>query len=304
MGALAISGIPPLNGFASEWLTFQSLLAVARAGAPGAAWYAWEGWYGVGAIAAVALLGLTAALAVACFVKAFGGAFLALPRHRHAAEAAEVPATMRWGMVLLAAACVALGLLAGGAFVAIRAVAAPLVPAQTAPAATAIDGVVDTWSAVSAPRLAAGTMPGVLAAPAVLALLVGAGALGLILRRSMGREARVRRAPTWVCGIDLQPHMEYTPTSFAEPIRVIFAWAVHPFRHTEVEYAPGAQNYFVHAVRYHAGVHPPIERVLYRRGLTLLLGAAHRVRRLQAGSLRLYLAYMLAALAALLAWGR
>jgi hydrogenase-4 component B len=315
VGALAISGIPPLNGFASEWLTFQSLLALARAGTPGtpgAAWYAWEGWYAVGAVGAVALLGLTAALAVACFVKAFGGAFLALPRHRHAAEAVEAPVSMRWGMVSLAAACVALGLLSGGAFGAISAVAAPLVPVvpvQTALAATytgteGADGASATWSAVSAPRLAAGTTPGVFAAPALLALIASAGALGLILRRSVGRGARVRRAPTWVCGFDLQPHMEYTPTSFAEPIRVIFAWAVQPFRHTEVEYAPGTENYFVHTLRYHAGVHPPIERVLYQRGLRLVLGASHQLRRLQAGSLRLYLAYMLAALAALLAWGR
>ena len=98
--------------------------------------------------------------------------------------------------------------------------------------------------------------------------------------------------------------MEYTPQSFADPLRLIFSWAVQPFRHTEVDYAPGAPPYFVRALRYRAGVRPPIEHAVYQRGVRLLLGAARRLHRLQPGSLRLYLAYMLVALAALLAWGR
>src|SRR5229473_2389440 len=89
VGAVAISGLPPLNGFVSEWLTYQALLA---------------GFGATGSLARVmfpvtgALLALTAALAAACFVKAFGIAFLALPRSTAAAEAREVSLSMRLGM--------------------------------------------------------------------------------------------------------------------------------------------------------------------------------------------------------------
>src|SRR5258708_29121187 len=100
IGAIAISGLPPLNGFVSECFTCQALLA------------------GFGATPALtrvvfpvagALLALTAALAAACFVKAFGITFLALPRSDGAEQAREVPISMRSGMAILALACVLLG---------------------------------------------------------------------------------------------------------------------------------------------------------------------------------------------------
>jgi hydrogenase-4 component B len=101
VGAAAISGLPPLNGFVSEWLTYQALLA------------------GFGSTAALtrvafpiagALLALTAALAAACFVKAFGISFLALPRSEEAGDAREASTPMLAGMGILAVACVGLGL--------------------------------------------------------------------------------------------------------------------------------------------------------------------------------------------------
>src|ERR1051325_5431148 len=101
IGAVAISALPPLNGFVSEWLTYQSLLQ------------------GYGTTASLlrlmfplsgALLALTGALAAACFVKAFGITFLAQPRSEHAAQAHEASPTMLLGMGLLTAACVFLGL--------------------------------------------------------------------------------------------------------------------------------------------------------------------------------------------------
>ena len=101
IGAIAISGLPPLNGFVSEWLTYQALLAgfgtthsLTRLMFP----------------IAGSLLALTAALAAACFVKAFGIPFLALPRSEAAATAQEAAPEMRYAMAMLAAACVVLGL--------------------------------------------------------------------------------------------------------------------------------------------------------------------------------------------------
>src|SRR5437762_7488898 len=101
IGAVAISGLPPLNGFVSEWLTYQSLLA---------------GFGATGGLTRIlfpiagSMLALTAALAAACFVKAFGITFLALPRSEAAEHAQEVRFSMRSAMAILALICVLLGL--------------------------------------------------------------------------------------------------------------------------------------------------------------------------------------------------
>src|SRR2546422_6229059 len=101
VGAAAISALPPLNGFASEWLVFQTLMGGALVPHPEAA---------IGMAIAVAMLALTSGLAVACFVKAFGITFLALPRSAEAERAREVPTSMQVGMLVLVGMCVALGL--------------------------------------------------------------------------------------------------------------------------------------------------------------------------------------------------
>ena len=105
VGAMAISGLPPLNGFASEWLTFQAFLYGFRGSAEPLVHFLFP----VGG----ALLALTTALAAACFVKAFGISFLALPRSGAAAGAHEVPAVMLVPQAMLAALCVVLGLFPG-----------------------------------------------------------------------------------------------------------------------------------------------------------------------------------------------
>ena len=88
IGAIAISGLPPLNGFASEWLAFQALLHGFQASTEPLVHLLYP--------IAAAMLALTGALAAACFVKAFGVSFLALPRSAAAAAAHEADASMLW----------------------------------------------------------------------------------------------------------------------------------------------------------------------------------------------------------------
>ena len=102
VGCVAISALPPFNGFVSEWLTFQTALQ-----APALQ----DGLLRTMIPIAAALLALTGALAAACFVKAFGIAFLGKPRTRRVARAREVPAGMLAGMGLLATLCLLLGVL-------------------------------------------------------------------------------------------------------------------------------------------------------------------------------------------------
>ena len=104
IGCLAISGLPPLNGFVSEWLTFQAILVSPQM----------PQWGLKLTIPAVgALLALAAALAAACFVKAFGVTFLSRPRSPAAAAAEEVDRFSLAAMFILAGLCVAAGVLPG-----------------------------------------------------------------------------------------------------------------------------------------------------------------------------------------------
>ena len=100
VGSMAIAGVPPLNGFASEWLTLQALVHVALGPALG---------LGLAGALAAAGLAATAALAVFCFVKAVGLVLLGEPRRPEVGDAVEPPIGMRFGPVFLAGCCVALG---------------------------------------------------------------------------------------------------------------------------------------------------------------------------------------------------
>ncbi len=272
VGALAISGLPPLNGFASEWLTFQALLYEFHA-LP-------SPLLRVLLPIAGAALALTAALAAACFVKAFGITFLALPRSPEAAAATESPLIMRWPQVFLAAACVALGLFPGTVVSTLTVVVDPLLGGTTA---------------VGIGQGAVGMTPGAPAFDqvtplAVLAALTGGAAIAWWWS-GVRRRAAARVVPTWGCGGVLQAESEYTATAFSKPLMLIFAAVYRPTRQVDAQ-ARGSV-YFPHAVRYHAHIEPTFERFLYEPITRAVLGVAQRLRVLQAGSLHAYLAYVI-----------
>jgi hydrogenase-4 component B len=272
VGALAISGFPPLNGFASEWLTFQALL---------------NSFHGLSSPVALvlfpvtgAVLALTTALAAACFVKAFGLTFLALPRSDAAAAARESPAVMLVPQLWLAVCCLVLGLLPG--FVVSRltaVVAAPLGASQ----------------ATSLAQGATGIAPGVGTFDALTPVVVGGALLlalgGAWVLRGWRRRAVVRVVPTWGCGGALSRETEYTATAFSKPIMMIFAAVYRPTR--TVDALGGGSAYFPRAVRYRAHIEPTFERYLYDPLARAVLRFAERLKVLQAGSLHAYLAYVI-----------
>ena len=184
IGALAISGLPPLNGFASEWLAFQALLYGFRASTEPLVHFLFP--------VSGALLALTGALAATCFVKAFGISFLALPRSQPAAAAHEVPSVMLVPQVFLAALCVALGVFPGVVITALSGVMVSLPGLQPPP--EMVRGPLG-MAATAAPF--ATVTPGALG----LALMGGLGAAAMLVLVTRIRRA-VRRAPTWGCGGD------------------------------------------------------------------------------------------------------
>ena len=269
VGAAAISALPPLNGFASEWMTFQALLAMGGQGA----------LYAVGGAVAAGLLALTSGLALFCFVKAFGIAFLGVGRSPQAAGAAEVSRPMLLGMGLLVTACVALGLLPSALVRLLGSVTAGLVGTGVA---------VPTALAISAP-VAAVYLP-----VGLVALLVGLASLAFLLGRSLGGPEVVRAAPPWVCGVALEPRMQYTASALAETIKIIFRFVLRPRRAVERERV--VSPHFVSGVRFESHVEPLYDHLIYRHAIWLFVRAAREVRILQNGSLRSYLAYMLVTL--------
>lgn len=280
VGAAAISALPPLNGFVSEWLTLQSLLSLATLG-PVAA---------IGSAVAAGLLALTGGLAAFCFVKAFGVAFLGMPRSDKADGAREVGPSMRSAMAFLALLCLALGLLP------------TLVVRLLAPVTAELVGV------SAQPSLGLTPLPvpgrgGALAPLALIGLLAALAGLALLLARAIGGPGRSRVAPPWGCGIDLEPSMQYSAAALAKPVRIIFGWLVRPYREVERKHRPDTP-YFVSAVRYEAGIHPIYERYLYAPAVRNLLALAQQIRALQNGSLRTYLAYICGTLVVVLLLAR
>jgi len=267
VGSAAISGLPPLNGFASEWLTFQSLLTLGRV--------ADEPQTALLPLLAGGALALTGALAVACFVKAFGVSFLALPRSPHAAAAREAGALELLAMGMLSLACVALGL---GAAPVVSFIGELVPSAAASPLGPALG-----LTSIGAGRL---VVPGVALA------LVALAALAVLVPRLLG-PVRSRVAETWACGITLQPIHEYTATAFAKPIRLMFRDIVRPVRDVGIVHRTGTR--FVASVHYRSHIAPVFERYVYLAIKDRLVAVAHVVRRAQNGSLQTYLAYVFVA---------
>jgi hydrogenase-4 component B len=280
VGSAAISALPPLNGFASEWLVFQSLLAGFNIPTPEVA---------VVMPIAVGMLALTSGLAAACFVKAFGISFLAIPRSREAEHAHESPPLMLAGMALLALACVALGL---APFVVVPALGRVL---------TGLGGLPDTHAVFTlnislvTPNSFASMSP-TLVAPGLLVLLGLVPLVMLIFRVNR----RLRVSDSWGCGrVGQTPRMEYTATAFAEPLRRVFAELYRPTQELSIDFHPDSK-YFVQSIEYRSGITPWFEKALYGPLLWLIKLCAAVTRRMQSGSVHMYLVYIAVALLILL----
>jgi len=281
IGAAAISALPPLNGFVSEWIIFQSLLGGFKLPAPEAA---------IMMPLAVGMLALTSGLAAACFVKAFGITFLAIPRSTEAEHAHEAPLSMRMGMGFLAFLCLGLGL---APFAVVPVLSRTL---------TGFGGLPETQAAftfnafLQTPEAAGGSVSPTLMALGLI-ILLGLIPLGLWLVRA---NRKLRVSDSWGCGrIGQTPRMEYTATAFAEPLRRVFAEIYRPTKELTIDFHPESK-YFVQSIEYRSEITPWFEQVLYEPFLRAVRFTARNVRRLQAGSLHLYLMYLAAVLVILL----
>jgi hydrogenase-4 component B len=268
VGCLAITGLPPLNGFVSEFLIY---LAAFRGAAhlPSAA--------GASAVVVLPALALMGGLAVVCFIKAFGIAFLGEPRSEAAAKAHEHGGTMSLAAVAGSVLCVAIGVFPPFAIAGVMPAAHGLAgsPVELAESVVLLVGITKTT-----------------------AILLGGLAVLALLRHWLLARRVIGKAPTWGCGYSQPtPRMQYTGTSFVDPIRSSFA-AVLRAR------VLGAHvtGYFPSAARYeHHIADMTGERILvpiWRRFLRL----NSRMRVIQSGRMQLYLVYVLVTVVGLLLW--
>jgi len=284
IGAVAISGLPPLNGFVSEWLTYQSLLAGFRATG---------GLTRILFPLAGSMLALTGALAAACFVKAFGITFLALPRGGKSSPVHEAPRSMLLGMACLTCACLALGL---GVTWFLRVFDA--LTEQVLGWRVGANLITGSGLVLSAGAPHGGTVSTAVIAIALLVLLIPAALLVSIGTRRFAP----RRGPAWDCGLPgLTEENEYTATAFSKPLRMIFSVLYQPRR--EIQAVFDVSPYFPKAIRFESEIEPTFEKRLYGPLKDLLLRFATRMRAIQAGSIHAYLAYIFVTLVLLLLFG-
>ena len=272
IAALGASGLPLGAGFVSEWLLLQSLIHSPH---DGNTLLALAMPLSVGAVA------LTTGLGIAAMVKAFGVGFLGRPRSAAAEDAREVPASMLTGMTLAAAACAVFAvapLLLGPA---LRHVLAVLPTVGGDVAGPLLDTV------LRLPGVPGSISPGLLAAALAIAVLL---ALGLARWGARHRPAPAV-APLWASGADtLSPRMQYTATSFAEPLQRVFDDVLRPDTDVEVTHFAESQ-YLIEKVTYQTRLADPVEQRLYTPVIRAVTTVAQWVRRAHTGSIHLYLTY-------------
>lgn len=273
VGAAAICGLPPFNGFVSEFFIYAG------------GFYEGEklvAWNAAAAVTVVASLALIGGLAVACFTKAFGIIFLGEPRSEQAAHAHEPGLAMRLPMIILAVICAAIGLLAPLVARAIAPVVAVICGGPAAQVQTHLSGV-------------GGAMAFIVTGSAGLLALVTVLA---VLRRGLLAGRSVEKAGTWDCGYARPAaKMQYTASSYAQPLTHLFS---NFLRTRNKLRAP--QGYFPEGASLSTRTPDVFSDRAYRPIFKGVGRTVSWLRRLQAGSVHLYILYIALTLVILLIW--
>jgi hydrogenase-4 component B len=283
LGTVAITALPPLSGFVSEWLILQGLL---------------HGISSSGTVSVVLMplsvgaLALTGGLTAAAFVKAFGVGFLGVARSPAAESAHEPPRLMSVGSGMLAAFCVVIGVAPIMMVGLLNRVV--LVLEQGSNSTVRHHGesfAIQNAHAIFDPSLIA------------IVLVVALGAT-LSVRRLLSRHYEVRRVPVWAGGRSFQTaRMTYTATSFAEPLQRVFDDVLQPSHDLDVS-PSGESRYYVESVQFGTRGVDLFERHLYQPVFSFVRAIANKARLLQNGSVHRYLAYSFAALLVILVVAR
>ncbi len=277
VACVAISALPPLNGFASEWLAFQAILLSPQLPL-------WGLKLLVPAVGA--LLALSAALAAACFVRVYGIVFLGRPRTPAADMAAEVDRWSLSAMLILAGLCILAGILPGFVIDAIAPVVQSLVGGRM-PAQAGI-----SWLSIVPIAESRSSYNGLL----VFCFIAASASLAAYAIYRLASHA-LRRGPAWDCGFpQSDPATQYTASSFAQPIRRVFGGYVFQARE-RVEMPPPGN---LRPARIEVDLRDLAWDLIYTPVTNAVSFAAERLNRLQFLTIRQYLSLVFFALVFLL----
>ncbi len=283
VGCVSISALPPFNGFVSEWMAFQAVLQ-----SPDLPQWGLK----VMVPAVGGLLALSAALAAACFVKAFGITFLGRPRTAVVERAHEVDRYSLTAMFILAALCLLAGILPGLVIDGLSPVTLSLVgnrmPVQMAQPWLSIVPIAESRSSYN----------GLL----VFLFIAASASLAAAVIHRFASHA-LRRAPAWGCGFpDVTPAAQYTAVSFAQPIRRVFGAFAFRARETVEMPPPGA----IGPARLTVEMHDVVWEAFYQPIAGTIDFATLRLNRLQFLTIRRYLTlvflYLITLLTVLALW--
>lgn len=277
VGCVAISALPPFNGFVSEWLMFQAVLQ-----SPELPQWALK----ITVPAVGALLALAAALAAACFVKSYGVAFLGRPRSPAAETAREVDRYSLAAMFILAALCLLAGILPGFVIDALAPITTEILGGRMPIQAN------EPWLSIVPIAESRGSYNGLLV---MVFIAISAYLAVFVIHRFASRA--LRRGPAWGCGFsDATPAAQYSAASFAQPIRRVFGTLVFSARdHVDMP-APGDTR----PARLRIELHDLVWEGIYAPIAGAVGYSADRLNHLQFLTIRRYLSLVFATLVTLL----
>ena len=279
VGSIAIIGLPPLNGFISEWLTLQSLLAVFQIP---------SNILQVSLAFAILVFALTIGLSGATFVRLFGMTFLSKSRSTKAANAVEVPKFMLIGKAILASSCILLGILPFlGMNLIVSAFNLPYMPSspfETISIANTVDS-----------NFASLMMPGVLVI--LTSVFVGI----FVFVRIIGCKTKTVKYGTWDCGFgNLSEKTQYTATSLAEPLRRIFGVFYKPHNEINADFYTKENLYLRKSIHVISTTRDIFDEKLYGKTISGSLFVLNKIRKIQSGKVNVYILYIMITLITLL----
>jgi len=275
IGSMAISALPPFNGFFSEWLTFQSLFQGIIILDSSMRWLF---------ILAVGALAFTSGLALACFVKAFGSIFLARPRSVEVAHAKESPLSMVFGMGVLATLSFLFGIFSSQITFLLEKIGHSFTIFQNMPI---------TFLAKNNQGLV--VKNGFASVSGLAFLVFFAGTIIVvffIIRKVVNRRQKIKMGATWDCGTNLTSRMEITSTGFARSIVLIFKAILKPSIQHEIGYHDSESRYLPKQRTVILGVNDVYQTYFYHPLHKLVDILSLRTKKIQSGNINDYIFYI------------
>ncbi len=281
IGSMAISALPPFNGFFSEWMTFQSLFKGIMMSNISVRW---------AFFIAAGSLAFTGGLAAMCFVKVLGATFLARPRSSRVCHVKESGLTLRISMFVLASLTLIIGVASGTVTNILTNVATDLsIFNSSKPAfySTPLKvGLLDNFASISMPLIL------------VALVLTTISVFVIVFLVTINRKIKI--GCTWDCGTTLTPRMEITATGFANSIIAIFRGVLKPTKQVSIEYQDANMRYFPKTERVKLGTKDVYRGYFYLPLTLLTVKASEYVKRIQSGNINMYILYILVTLIAML----